>query len=220
MTARLRVAIVDDHPLMREGIEHTLRREPDFDVVATGGCANDAIRIASELSPDLILLDVNMPGSGLEAARAITASHPEIRILCLTVSERHEDVTAALEAGVRGYILKGIGGPDLVRTIRSVAAGETYITPEFAARLLATPLRTTKSSTPDPLQQLSIREEQILKEVSNGLTNKEIARKLDLSEKTIKHYMSGVLHKLSARNRVEAIVASRRLKEGETPPKR
>lgn len=220
MTARLRVAIVDDHPLMREGIEHTLRREPDFDVVATGGCANDAIRIANELSPNLMLLDVNMPGSGLEAARAITASHPEIRTLCLTVSERHEDVTAALEAGVRGYILKGIGGPDLVRTIRSVAAGETYITPEFAARLLATPLRTQKSSTPDPLQQLSIREEQILKEVSNGLTNKEIARKLDLSEKTIKHYMSGVLHKLSARNRVEAIVASRRLKEGETPPKR
>ncbi len=219
MTDRLRIAIVDDHPLMREGIEHTLRREMDFDVVATGACANDAVRIANELVPDLILLDVNMPGSGLEAARAITSTQPTIRILCLTVSERHDDVTAALEAGVRGYILKGIGGPDLVRTIRSVAVGETYITPEFAARLLATPARTSKTQ-PDPLQQLSIREEQILKEVSNGLTNKEIGRKLDLSEKTIKHYMSGVLHKLSARNRVEAIVASRRLKEGEIPPKR
>jgi two-component system, NarL family, nitrate/nitrite response regulator NarL len=213
MTIKLRVAVVDDHPLMRAGVEHTLSLEKDLEVVGLGGSAQEAIDIARSQSPDLMLLDVNMPGGGINAARTIGTAWPSVRLLFLTVSERMEDVTAALDAGVRGYILKGIGGPDLVRTIRSVAAGETYITPDFAARLLTAPIpRPKEGEDRDPLDALTIREEQILREVSIGLTNKEIARKLELSEKTIKHYMSGVLHKLSARNRVEAIVASRRLK--------
>jgi DNA-binding NarL/FixJ family response regulator len=211
MTTKLRIAVVDDHPLMRAGVEHTLSLEEDIQVVGVGGSADDAIQIAGSQLPDLMLLDVNMPGGGINAAREIMAAHPTMLLLFLTVSERMEDVTAALDAGVRGYVLKGIGGPDLIRTIRSVAAGETYITPDFAARLLAAPAPRPKEGE-DPLEALTIREEQILREVSIGLTNKEIARKLELSEKTIKHYMSGVLHKLSARNRVEAIVASRRLK--------
>ncbi|WP_428298164.1 response regulator [Hyphomicrobium sp.] len=211
--AKLRIAVVDDHPLMRDGVEHTLAQEADFEVVGRGGSAQEAIDIARAQSPDLMLLDVNMPGGGINAAKEIGTTQPTVRLLFLTVSERMEDVTAALEAGVRGYVLKGIGGPDLVRTVRSVAAGETYITPDFAARLLAAPATRSKDA-PEPLEALTVREEQILREVSLGLTNKEIAKKLDLSEKTIKHYMSGVLHKLSARNRVEAIVASRRLKGG------
>jgi len=216
MTTKLRIAVVDDHPLMRAGVQHTLSLEEDFEVVGLGGSAQEAVEIARSQSPDLMLLDVNMPGGGLSAARDIGAAYPCVRLLFLTVSERMEDVTAALEAGVRGYVLKGIGGPDLIRTIRSVASGETYITPDFAARLLAAPAARAKDQDRMPLEALTIREEQILREVSLGLTNKEIARKLDLSEKTIKHYMSGVLHKLSARNRVEAIVASRRFKESDT----
>ncbi len=214
MGDKIRLAVVDDHPLMRVGIEQTLKREPDFNVVATGSNADDALRIAAEHAPHLMLLDVNMPGGGLNAARELGAKHPDIRLLVLTVSERQEDVTAALEIGVRGYILKGIGGPDLVRTIRTVFAGETYITPEFAARLLASQMTKAKSATTFPglSQPLTAREEQVLKELSLGATNKEIARKLSLTEKTVKHYMSGILQKLSARNRVEAIVASRRLK--------
>jgi len=213
MMTKLRIAVVDDHPLMRAGVEHTLAQEQDFEVVGRGGSAQEAIEIAKVQSPDLMLLDVNMPGGGINAAKEIGTTQPTVRLLFLTVSERMEDVTAALEAGVRGYVLKGIGGPDLVRTVRSVAAGETYITPDFAARLLAAPAARSKDHE-EPLEALTVREEQILREVSLGLTNKEIAKKLDLSEKTIKHYMSGVLHKLSARNRVEAIVASRRLKGG------
>jgi DNA-binding NarL/FixJ family response regulator len=217
MTTKLRIAVVDDHPMMRAGVAHTLSCEADFEVVGLGGSAADALEIACAQSPDLMLLDVNMPGGGINAAKEIALASPAVRLLFLTVSERMEDVTAALEAGVRGYVLKGIGGPDLVRTIRSVAAGETYITPDFAARLLTTPAARTKDRDERaPIEALTIREEQILREVSLGLTNKEIARKLDLSEKTIKHYMSGVLHKLSARNRVEAIVASRRLKDSES----
>lgn len=212
MTESIRLAVVDDHPLMRDGISLTLGREPDFEVVASGASAADAIRIAEELRPHIMLLDVNMPGGGLSAVRQISQALPLIRLLFLTVSERQEDVTAALEAGVRGYILKGISGPDLVRTIRSVVSGETYITPEFAARLLALPQQAARNAKHDALHDLSAREEQILEGVALGMTNKEIARKLQLSEKTVKHYMSGVLQKLSARNRVEAVVASRRLK--------
>ena len=215
----LNLAVIDDHPLMRHGIEQTLKREKDLRVVASGGSAQDAIAIANMHAPDLMLLDISLPGCGLKAARTISTASPSVRIVFLTVSERYEDVTAALDVGAKGYVLKGIGGPELVRTIRSIAAGDTYITPAFAAKLLtrpASPAPTTASNRPPaqmPLEQLSMREEQILREVSLGLTNKEIARKLDLSEKTVKHYMSAVLHKLSARNRVEAIVASRRLKE-------
>lgn len=202
---------------MRAGIEHTLGREEDFEVVASGASAADAIRIAHEFTPDIILLDISMPGGGLAAARTITLGHPQMRVIMLTVSERHEDVTEALAAGVRGYILKGISGPDLVRTLRSTSAGETYITPEFAARLLVTQpaSKSDAANALDPSQQLSVREEQVLKELSLGNTNKEIAKKLDLTEKTVKHYMSGILHKLSVRNRVEAVVAARRLKGGQ-----
>lgn len=213
----IRLAVIDDHPLMRDGVALTLGREEDFEVVASGASAADAIRIAEEHQPHIMILDVNMPGGGLTAARQIATSSPAIRLLFLTVSERQEDVTAALEAGVRGYILKGISGPDLVKTIRSVAGGETYITPDFAARLLAMPAVKTKAGDASGMARpdLSAREEQILESVALGLTNKEIARKLALSEKTVKHYMSGVLQKLSARNRVEAIVASRRFKQND-----
>lgn len=215
MLKSLRIAIVDDHPLMRAGIETTLKRDPEIEVVATGASAQDAIEIAKQHAPDIMLIDVNMPGNGMTAARTISKDQPEIRVLFLTVSERQEDVTNALEAGARGYILKGISGPDLLRTIHSVALGETYITPEFAARLLASPMsRPPAAGKPvDPMLHLSVREEQILREVALGQTNKEIAKKLDLSEKTIKHYMSGILQKLSARNRVEAVMASKRLRE-------
>ncbi len=213
MTGSVRVAIVDDHPLVRAGIAYTLDPEPDFELVASGECADDAIRIASNDSPDLLLLDVDMPGGGLAAARAIGPAYPAMRILFLTVSERQEDVIAALEAGVRGYILKGISGPDLLRTLRTVAAGETYITPSFAARLLASPQQKPKIVTPDLdlTKQLSIREIQVLNEVARGRTNKEIALKLNLTEKTIKHYMSSVLNKLSVRNRIEAVIAARQV---------
>lgn len=215
MLKPLRIAIVDDHPLMRAGIGATLKRDTGFEVVASGASAEDAIKIANEFTPDIMLIDVNMPGSGMTAARTISKEHPEIRVLFLTVSERQEDVTNALEAGARGYILKGISGPDLLRTIHSVANGETYITPEFAARLLASPISRspTACKTLDPDLHLSVREEQILREVALGQTNKEIAKKLELSEKTIKHYMSGILQKLSARNRVEAVLASKRLRD-------
>jgi DNA-binding NarL/FixJ family response regulator len=199
--------------MVRAGIAYTLEPDPEFELVASGESAEDAIRIAQTDKPDMMLLDVDMPGGGLEAARAIRLAHPSIRVIFLTVSERHEDVIAALEAGVRGYILKGISGPDLLRTLHSVSTGETYITPGFATRLLAAPQQRPKIVTPDLdlSRQLSIREIQVLKEVARGRTNKEIAISLNLTEKTIKHYMSNALSKLSVRNRMEAVNAAKQI---------
>ncbi len=209
MTEKIRLAVVDDHPLLRDGVVGTLAREGDIDVIAVGASAEDAKRIARENSPDIMLLDISMPGDGIEAARVILSAFPGMKAIMLTVSEREEDLTRAMQAGVHGYVLKGINGHDLANTIRSVARGETYITPQFAARLLSTINRrgADDGTAKAPAPQLTAREEQILREVAAGLTNKEIARKLDLSEKTIKHYMTNVLQKLQVRNRVEAVIA-------------
>lgn len=212
MLESIRIAVVDDHPILREGVIGVLSHQKDFEIVGEGASAEDALRIASETHPDLLLLDISMPGGGLEAARRILDTHPGIKTIMLTVSEREEDLNRAMQIGVHGYVLKGITGSDLVATIRAVSRGETYITPQFAARLLSNMRRTGHSAGPTRREQpmLNVREEQILKEVAAGQTNKEIARKLSLSEKTIKHYMTSVLQKLNVRNRVEAVIAMQR----------
>jgi DNA-binding NarL/FixJ family response regulator len=208
MPELIRIAVVDDHPLLREGVANTFRADGGFDVVAIGGSGADAVRIAAEHLPHVMLLDISMPGGGIEAARAIAQSFPEIRTVMLTVSEREDDVTAAMEAGAHGYVLKGVTGVDLIGTVRAVSRGETYITPQLATRLLHQMKRkNSEKAAQRPEVELTHREEQILNEVSSGLTNKEIARKLTLSEKTVKHYMTSVLQKLQARNRVEAVIA-------------
>lgn len=205
MAQKISIAVIDDHPLMRDGVVATLSGCADFDVVATGGCADDAVRIAETYQPQMMLVDLSMPGGGLEAAGRICSTHRAIKVIILTVSEREDDVIAAMSTGVAGYILKGISGADLVATLKAVSIGETYITPNLAARLLSkNRSASAKSPARDPVIQLTAREEQILVELKQGATNKEIARKLALSEKTVKHYMTSVLQKLRARNRVEA----------------
>lgn len=203
--------MVDDHPLMREGVIKTLKLDAFFDVVAVGASAADAIRIAGTPGINLMLLDLSMPGGGLEAAKVICRDHPAIKLVILTVSEREDDVISAMAAGAAGYVLKGVSGPDLLVTLKAVSMGETYVTPDLAARLLKKSRNGSDGDHADDAQ-LTPREEQILHEVTLGLTNKEIALKLDLSEKTIKHYMTSVLQKLRARNRVEAVLAGMHLK--------
>ena len=208
MPTRIKVAVFDDHPLMRAGIIHSLRSDPNIDVIAEGECADDALRLCTQVKPDIVMLDVSMPGGGIEAARALKGTCPAVKTIVLTVSEREDDVAAAMTAGVRGYVLKGIGGSDLVRIIRAVGGGETYISPGLAQRMLVKmQQRWSLGNSQDHEAQLTAREEQILNHASLGLTNKEIARQLSLSEKTVKHYMTSVLQKMQARNRVEAILA-------------
>jgi two-component system, NarL family, nitrate/nitrite response regulator NarL len=210
MKGQIRIGVVDDHPLLREGVVSTLRAAA-MNVVGVGASASDAVRLADEQMPDVMLLDISMPGGGVDAARAIAQSHPKIKTIMLTVSEREEDVIAAMEAGARAYVLKGIGAPELLATIRAIHQGETYITPQIAARVLSKMQRRTAPDCPPRVKavesELTIREEQIMDQVAQGLTNKEIALKFSLSEKTVKHYMTSVLQKLQVRNRVQAVIA-------------
>ena len=188
MPERMRVAVVDDHPLWREGVANTLAAEPDFEMVGEGGSADDAFRIAQDLLPDILLLDISMPGGGIHAAQVISKACPVVNIIVLTVSEDQETVLAALKAGARGYVLKGVGGPELLRILRGVGAGENYITPSLAADLLLESQQgTERAKLPtDPLSELTRREREILKGLARGHSNKQIASELCLSEKTVK----------------------------------
>ncbi|TIT48190.1 MAG: response regulator transcription factor, partial [Mesorhizobium sp.] len=137
MMGAIRIAIVDDHPLFREGVTRSLSEIGGFEVVGEGATAQDAERIASTVQPDILLLDISMPGGGLAAVASILADHPAQKIVMLTVSEANADVTKALNAGVHGYILKGVGSRSLADILRNVAAGESYLSPMLSARLLS-----------------------------------------------------------------------------------
>jgi len=210
MSERIRIAVVDDHPLLRDGVIYVLKNSKLFEVVGEGRNAAQAVEICRRERPDIVLLDVSMPGGGIEAASQIALNSPSVICVMLTVSEQEEDVSAALHAGAKGYILKGTGGPELIRIVQSLHQGDSYVTPGLAARLLT---QAPQASAPRPEKggvcDLTSREEQVLDHAARGLTNKEIANSLHLSEKTVKHYMTNILQKLNVRNRVEAVLASR-----------
>jgi two-component system, NarL family, nitrate/nitrite response regulator NarL len=206
----IRIAVIDDHPLFRSGVIQILTASKAFEVVGEGSCARDAIHIAKETNPNIILLDISMPGSGLEAAAVISQQCPEVNIIMLTASEAEENVTASLECGAKGYVLKGTSGPELIRVAQAICIGDSYVTPTLAAKLLTQLRQTKKRQEAEGHSELTSREEEVLDHVSRGLTNKEIARQLALSEKTVKHYMTIIMQKLQVRNRVEAVLHVRR----------
>ncbi|MGE3915325.1 MAG: response regulator [Hyphomicrobiaceae bacterium] len=211
MTRPIRVAVVDDHPLFREGVRQALMRAPGIKVVGQGASGRDAQAIAASEAPDIILMDLNMPGGGVETAMQIAKEHPDIKIAFLTVSECAADVAAAVDCGAKGYILKGLGGAELIRIVRALHGGESYIAPSLAAhilRQLRRPEPPTTVKAPEP--ELTGREEEILSCVSEGMTNKEIGRRLLISDKTVKHHMGQIMSKLQVRNRVEAALKRRR----------
>jgi two-component system, NarL family, nitrate/nitrite response regulator NarL len=207
----IRVAIIDDHPLMRKGIVQALCSEPDLDIVGEGGSADDAVALAERLLPDVMLIDINMEGGGLNALKRIANSCPAVACIVITVREDEETVSQALRVGARGYMLKGIGGSELAATIRAINQGEVYITPSLAARLLM--IGTTKHDAVNSSQArfdvLTAREDEILRLIAKGMINKEIGTVLDISEKTVKHYVTNILQKLQVRNRVEAALLAR-----------
>jgi DNA-binding NarL/FixJ family response regulator len=215
MHDRIRVAVVDDHPLFREGVAYILRQTPDIEVVAEGATAQDAWDICESHSPDILLLDVSMPGGGIEALRAIRRGSPIVKTVMLTTSEGASDVTAALQSGAVGYVVKGCSGSELAQVIRIIQSSQSYVTPSLAARLL------TQTKQPDSgafgparTASLSDRENQVLQLLSQGLMNKEIAYRLDLNEKTIKHHMTRIMQKLKVRNRTEVVLLARGSRSG------
>lgn len=201
MTERIRVSIADDHPLLLDGLVATLSSAPDVEVVAATTDASHAVREAREKRPDIALLDVTMPGGGLLAATEIAAVAPDTRVIMLTVSEDADDVLAAMRAGAKGYVLKGVSGRELLNIIRSVHGGSAYVPPTLAHGLLN---QRARPETPDRLADLTERERDVLKLVGAGLSNAQIGGEIGVAEKTVKHYMTSILAKLEVGSRVEA----------------
>ncbi|APG87648.1 oxygen regulatory protein nreC Nitrogen regulation protein C (plasmid) [Sinorhizobium americanum CCGM7] len=208
MTTAIRVAVIDDHPLFREGVTRSLSELEGFEIVAEGGSRDDALRIAENLAPDVMLLDISMPGSGLEAVPLILQIAPAQKIVMLTVSEAGDDVKTALQGGAKGYVLKGIGSRALADVIRAVASGESYVAPTLSAKLLSNSAPAPASKF-DLIHDLTTREREVLNLVASGLSNKQVARKLNLHEKTIKHHMTQIMAKLDVANRTEAAMVLR-----------
>jgi DNA-binding NarL/FixJ family response regulator len=202
MTDPVRILLADDHPLFREGVAASLAAAADFEVIAQAGSGEEAIELALALHPDMVLLDVNMPGmGGIAAAARIAAALPTLRIMMLTVSENPESLLAALKAGAHGYVLKGVSASELRAIVLRVAAGEAYVTPTLAAEMLT---EFSRPRVPDTFESLTARETEVLDLLSRGLTNREIGEQLHLAEKTVKHHMTVILQKLQVRSRTEA----------------
>ncbi len=206
----VRVMVVDDHRLFRRGLVALLALDPGVRVVGEAGDAGEAVLRARELQPQVILLDLDLPGaSGIQALAGLREASPESRVLMLTVSEDAQDMQAALRAGAQGYLLKTMEGEDLSGAIRRAAVGEAVVSPEMTGKLVAAlqaPAPTPSLAPATPSQLLSRREQEVLEQIALGASNKEIARALDIAETTVKIHVQGILRKLGLTSRVQAAV--------------
>lgn len=216
MTDPIRILLADDHPLFRDGVAHSLEAEPDFQIIGQVDSGEEAIALARDARPDIVLLDISMPGcGGIAAAETIANELPATRIIMLTAAENRDALMNALKAGAHGYVLKGVSAAVLRDIVRRVIGGEAYITPVLASSLLIEFSRPAPSH--DPITDLAPREADILELLKEGLTNREIGERIHLSEKTVKHYMTNILQKLQVRSRTEAVlVATRQTTAGKT----
>jgi two-component system, NarL family, nitrate/nitrite response regulator NarL len=212
MSEKVRVAVVDDHSLLRDGVIRALKLDDTIEVVGEGASAMDAIELSKRHALDLILLDISMPGNGIEAARVICSLPTPPQVVMLTVSEDDDDVTRALEAGAVGYLLKGVNSLDLINAVKSVRAEGSFISPNLALRMLSSKAHISSG----PLSALSHTEGRILHLISEGLTNREISERMNVTEKTIKFHVSNILRKLKITSRMEAALIAKR-EWGETP---
>jgi len=207
----MRVVLVDDHALFRDGVASLLAAW-GHDVVGQAADGSAAPELVRRLVPDLVLMDVRMPGiSGLEATRRIATENPSVAIVMLTVSEDEDDLFAAIKAGARGYLLKNLEAAQLRAMLEAVERGEAAISPATAARIITELARPAAPAAPDP-DRLTEREVEVLRLVTAGLRNKEIAARLGISENTAKFHLRNILDKLHAESRVE--VAARAVREG------
>ena len=204
---KTRVMLVDDHEIVRLGLMTLINDRWDMEVVGEAGDAAGALREAERLKPDVILMDIRMPGEGgIEATRQIMARLPEMRIVMLTSFADDELLVRAISAGAVGYVLKQVGNAELLRAITAAARGEALLDPRTTARLLTRVREADRKDNSDAFRELSDREMDVLAQVARGLGNAEIGEKLNLSEKTVRNYISTMFEKLSLSNRVELAV--------------
>ncbi|HEU4480731.1 MAG TPA: response regulator transcription factor [Actinomycetota bacterium] len=205
MSEKLKVMLVDDHEVVRQGLRSLLETEEDIEVVAEAENGHQAIEMARSYRPRIVVMDVRMPdGGGVEACREIRAEHPDMQVIMLTSYSDDEALFNSIMAGAAGFVLKQIRGRDLVEAIRTVAGGQSLLDPGVTKRVLER-LRKAKFDEKDPkLSRLSPQEERILEMISEGMTNREIAEQIHLSDKTVKNYVSTILQKLEVARRAEA----------------
>ena len=211
---RLRLLVVDDHEVVRQGLVSLLDRRSGFEVVAQAGSVAESIALAARHEPDLVIMDVRLPdGSGIEACREIRAARPETRVIMLTSYPDEEAVLSAIIAGASGYLLKQIRGRDLVTALEAVGRGESLLDSAVTEKVLERIRRVASGSATDELAELTAQERKILLLVAEGKTNKEIAGDVFLSDKTVKNYVSSILSKLNLQRRTQAaaFVAKRHL---------
>ncbi len=209
-TERLRVLVCDDHALFRRGLQMVLEQEPDLELVGEASDGVEAVQKAQELMPDVVLMDVRMPRrSGIEAAGDIKDMLPHVKILMLTISDEEADLYEAIKAGASGYLLKEIPIDEVAEAIRSVWAGQSRISPSMASKLLTEFAAMSKASSEKPqvpAPRLTDREMEVLKLVAQGLNNRDIAKRLFISENTVKNHIRNILEKLHLHSRMEAVV--------------
>jgi DNA-binding NarL/FixJ family response regulator len=211
----MRVLLADDHALFRDGVA-SLISAWGHEVVGQASNGEDAVELADRLRPDLVLMDVRMPGlSGLAATQRIRTDHPEVAIVMLTVSEDEDDLFTAIKAGAQGYLLKNLESAQLRSMLEAVARGEAAITPATAARIIDEFLRPDRPRLPVDPDRLTERELDVLRLVTQGLRNKEIASRLGITENTAKFHLKNILEKLHAQSRTE--LAARAVREGLIP---
>ncbi len=211
MSERIRVLVVDDHPVFRHGLSALLSATEEVVVIGEGSTGLDAVRLAGELDPDVVVMDLNMPGiDGVEATRRISAAHPLMGILVLTMFEDDDSVFAAMRAGARGYLVKGADSPDVLRGIVAVANGEAIFGPSVAQRVLRYLTRPLSAEDVHVFPTLTTREREVLSLMAAGHSNGRIAISLSLSPKTIRNNVSSIFGKLQVADRAEAIVRARR----------
>jgi two-component system, NarL family, response regulator DevR len=212
-TSVLRLVVVDDHEIVRQGLVALLSRRPNFQVVAEAGTVAEAVAAAKRFEPEIVVMDVRLPdGSGIEACREIREELPATRVVMLTSYPDEDAVLSAIVAGASGYLLKQVRGRDLVAALEAVGRGESLLDPAVTGRVLERVRRIATGDQPDELAQLTPQERRILALVAEGKTNKEIAAEVFLSDKTVKNYVSSILAKLNLERRAQAAAYVAKLK--------
>lgn len=207
----IRILIADDHTLFRDGLRALLSSIPDTEVVGEASTGEEAIAQAAAIQPDIILMDIQMPGmNGIEATRRILHTTPHIGVIVVTMVEGDESVFAAMRAGARGYVLKGADQTEMLRVIRSVASGEALFGPKIAKRLTNFFSQLKPPALPEVFPELTEREREVLDRIAQGHNNAEIAHQLTISQKTVRNHVSNILSKLQVVDRAQAIVRARK----------
>jgi DNA-binding NarL/FixJ family response regulator len=199
----IRVMVVDDHPVVRQGLAAALEDEPDLEVVGSANSAEAALGLLSRVQPDVLLLDLELPGmDGVAAIPRLLEANPGGQIVVFTAYATDERVFGAIRAGARGYLLKGAGAAEIAQAVRAAQAGESYLEPRIATRLL------DEVRTPGRHSELSDRERSVLRLVAAGMSNKQIARSLTITERTVKFHVTSILNKLGVDNRAQAVAVA------------